>query len=270
MSTEEQEGVETIALQYPEVKAAVYALQQDNERFVKLYALTPPPEIKDRLLDIIRQEDTQAGHARLPAELRQPAPEAVRPAPVKKLPVAPKSKDVIWKYLTAAIVALLIGSVIMNFFFFNKSTDYKSRYKSLIAAKEKLDEEKEHQTLTRATTPDLELLNDTAVKWVKMTGSGHFAGTAVTVCWNPQTQIVYLLVLLMPVPPPGKQFQLWAIANEKMINAGVFDSGAEVSQKMQQMKTIALADAFAVTLEKKGGSTAPSMDQLYMKALVKK
>lgn len=282
----EQNEVETVVLQYPDIKAAVDSLQLDKERFVQLYAVPPPAGIKERLTEIIRQENTQEGNDRLPEELRASL-SATTPAkkngkqviaketPVKKLPAAKQSSDRIWKYATAAIVILLLGSVIMNFFFFQKSTDYKSRYKSLIATKEKLEADKEHQALTslKETNPlpkDPDPLTNPDFKWTRMQGGGEFAGKSISVGWNARTQAVYLQAQLMPLPPSGKQFQLWAIVNKKLVDVGVFDTGANVSQQLQQMKAIAVAQGFAVTLERKGGSPEPSMDQVCMSAKIAK
>lgn len=280
----EQGEVETAVSQYPDVKAAVDSLQHDKERFVQLYAIAPPHGIKERLVEIIRQENTQEGNDLLPDELRAPIPtplngkqkkqtqQPARETPVKQLPVAKKSNDRIWKYLTAAIVVLLLGSVFMNFFFFRKSTDYKSRYQSLIATKEKLEADKEQQALTSLKeTPgnvvaDVDPLNNPDFKWTKIPGGGKYAGNLVSVGWNAKTQAVYLQAQLMPVPPAGKQFQLWAIANKKLVDAGVFLTGADASQLLQQMKAVAVAQGFAITLEKKGGSPDPSMDQVCMSA----
>jgi Anti-sigma-K factor rskA, C-terminal len=280
----EQGEVETAVSQYPDVKAAVDSLQHDKERFVQLYAVAPPHGIKERLMEIIRQENTQEGNDLLPDELRTPIPTSLngkkkkqteqptRETPVKQLPVAKKSNDRIWKYLTAAIVILLLGSVFMNFFFFRKSTDYKSRYQSLIATKEKLEADKEQQALTSLKeTPgnvvaDADPLNNPDFKWTKIPGGGKYAGNLVSVGWNAKTQAVYLQAQLMPVPPAGKQFQLWAIVNKKLVDAGVFLTGADAAQLLQQMKAVAVAQGFAITLEKKGGSPDPSMDQVCMSA----
>jgi len=277
----EQGEVETAVLQYPDVKAAVDSLQQDKERFVQLYAIAPPAGIKDRLMEIIRQENTEEGNNLLPEELRTPAAvngknhkKAVKETPVKQLPVTNKSNDKIWKYLTAAIVVLLLGSVIMNFFFFHKSTDYKSRYQSLVATKEKLEADKEQQAQASLRQTDstavieADPLSNPDFKWTKITGGGAYAGNEVSVGWNARTQSLYLLAQLMPVPPAGKQFQLWAIVNKKLVDAGVFLTGAGVSKQLQQMKAIAAAQGFAITLERKGGSPDPSMDQVCMSAKI--
>ncbi|MFY0253914.1 anti-sigma factor domain-containing protein [Chitinophaga sp. 30R24] len=287
-----QSEVETAVLQYPDIKAAVNSLQLDKERFVKLYAIVPPPGIKERLLDIIQQESTQEGNDLLPEELRMPLTVSHRSErPVKPSPRNPKpvmhplvettppllkdippetaegsAKNLLWKCITAAIVLLLLGSIILNFFFFQKSTDYKSRYKSLIATKEKLDAEKEHQALAsfKDIAPETTIRNNPAFKWVQLKGAGEFAGHTVEVGWNPNTHLVFLLAPSMPVPPAGKQFQLWAVVDQQLVNVGVFETGAAVSQKLQQMKAVDHIQGVVVTLEEKGGSTTPSMDQLYL------
>lgn len=275
--------VETAVLQYPDVKAAVDSLQQDKERFVQLYAIAPPAGIRDRLMEIIRHENTGEGNDLLPEELRTPAAvngkshkKAAKETPVKQLPITNKSNDKIWKYLTAAIVVLLLGSIVMNFFFFHKSTDYKSRYQSLIATKEKLEADKAQQaqaslkrtdSINMVETEDDPMMNPD-FKWTKITGGGAYAGNEVSIGWNARTQSAYLLAKLMPVPPAGKQFQLWAIVNKKLVDAGVFLTGAGVSQQLQQMKAIAVAQGFAITLERKGGSSDPSMDQVCMSAKI--
>jgi len=282
----EQGEVETAVSQYPDVKAAVDSLQHDKERFVQLYAIAPPNSIRERLMEIVHQENTQEGNDLLPDELRTPAPVSLNgkkknrqqpqngETPVRQLPVAKPSKDRIWKYLTAAIVVLLLGSIFMNFFFFRKSTDYKSRYQSLIATKEKLEADKAQQSLTRLKeTPlaaEADPLSNPDFKWTKIPGGGKYAGNLVAVGWNEKTQAIYLQAQLMPLPPQGKQFQLWAIVNKKLVDAGVFLTGGEVSQQLQQMKAVAAVQGFAITLEMKGGSPEPSMDQVCMSAKLAK
>ena len=48
----------------------------------------------------------------------------------------------------------------------------------------------------------------------------------------------------------------------KPVDAGVFDLNA--GPGMFKMKNIPRAQAFAITLEKKGGSPTPSLDKLYV------
>ncbi|NML41680.1 anti-sigma factor [Chitinophaga sp. G-6-1-13] len=265
--------VETIVAQYPQVKAAVQELQLDRERFVQLYAMAPPAGIKDRLLDIIRKEETPEGNSLLPEELRAPAAAGTsRETPVKRINGHKSSTEKIWKYIAAAIILLFLGSVLLNFFFFSRSTDYKSRYQSLVAAKEKLDAQKESQSLTahKELQKELDMLKDPAFKWIKLEGFGANAGQIVTVCWNPVSRAVFLIAQALPMAPVGKQYQLWVIRNKKLVDAGIFHGGAQVAQKIQAMKPAEAAEGFAITLENEGGSAQPTMDQLQLSAKVQK
>nr|WP_246496458.1 anti-sigma factor [Chitinophaga varians] len=234
--------------------------------------MAPPAGIKDRLLDIIREEETPAGNVLLPEELRAPSAAPARATPVKRINGHKPSTEKIWKYIAAAIIALFLGSVILNFFFFSRSTDYKSRYQSLVAAKEKLDAQKESQSLTAHTElqKELDMLKDPAFKWIKLEGFGANAGQIVTVCWNPVSHAVFLMAQALPMPPAGKQYQLWAIRNKKLVDAGVFHGGAQMAQKIQSMKPAEAAEGFAITLENEGGSALPTMDQLQLSAKVQK
>ena len=79
--------------------------------------------------------------------------------------------------------------------------------------------------------------------------------------WNRSTQEVYLNVNSLPIPDRDLQYQLWGIIDGKPVDAGIFEVNLS---GLQRMKDIAGASAFAVTLEPKGGSKSPTMDQMYI------
>ena len=99
---------------------------------------------------------------------------------------------------------------------------------------------------------------------VKMPGipTSPAPSSMATVYWNTESKEVYLLVNQLPMPVPDKQYQLWAIVDGHPVDAGVFDMDKNFS--FVKLKTIPKAEAFAITLEKKGGSTTPSMDAMYV------
>ena len=95
-----------------------------------------------------------------------------------------------------------------------------------------------------------------AMKGVK----GHESDLA-TIFWNTQTTRVYLQINNLPTPPPGMQYQLWAIDPQKgPLSIGVFDMKAGIIE----MENALAAKAFAVTLEQYGGSVAPTMTNMYV------
>jgi anti-sigma-K factor RskA len=59
------------------------------------------------------------------------------------------------------------------------------------------------------------------------------------------------------------QYQLWAWVDGKPTDAGTFDMNEQGTHFMK-LKTVPRAEAFAVTLEKKGGSETPDMNAVYV------
>ena len=73
--------------------------------------------------------------------------------------------------------------------------------------------------------------------------------------------MIDLSSLEMPSNDDDHQYQLWALVDGKPVDLGVFDS-SENNSGMKRMKSVKGAQAFAVTLEPKGGSVNPTMDQM--------
>jgi anti-sigma-K factor RskA len=78
------------------------------------------------------------------------------------------------------------------------------------------------------------------------------------VYWNQKTSEVFIDANSLALPEASKQYQLWALVDGKPVDMGVFD----LNDKVQKMKSIVTAQAFAITLEKKGGSPTPNLQAL--------
>ena len=95
-------------------------------------------------------------------------------------------------------------------------------------------------------------------------------GTAVSptsfanIYWDTTTKDVYLLVNNMPTPANNKQYQLWALLNGNPVDLGVIDTSVWQEKLLVKMKGVQDAQAFAITLEPKGGSPSPTMDAMYV------
>ena len=69
--------------------------------------------------------------------------------------------------------------------------------------------------------------------------------------------------LHLPANDRNHQYQLWALVNGKPVDLGVFDIETEQHGGiLKNMKDIASAQTFAVTLEQRGGSPSPTMEQM--------
>lgn len=80
--------------------------------------------------------------------------------------------------------------------------------------------------------------------------------------WDPVNRQATLYVTNLPPPPPGYDYQLWHIVDNKPISAGVFAINAHAGGffNVQPAVTDPLrqASAFAVTLEPQGGVPQPT------------
>ena len=93
------------------------------------------------------------------------------------------------------------------------------------------------------------------------------AKASADIYWDTtQASNVYLVVKNMPQLPTEKQYQLWSLLNTpdgnlKPRSMGLFDVGKDgkVILKMSNTQT---ADAFAITIEKRGNTGGPDMNQV--------
>jgi hypothetical protein len=109
----------------------------------------------------------------------------------------------------------------------------------------------------------LQVFRDASFKFMKLQGTPKHPAMALTIAWSPVKKKVMIDMgsIKMPVNDKDHQYQLWALVAGKPVDLGVFDENPD-STNMKEMKSIASADNFAVTLEPRGGSPSPTMDEM--------
>ena len=101
-----------------------------------------------------------------------------------------------------------------------------------------------------------------------MDGSELSPESFANVFWNKKSNAVFISVDNLPEPPHGHQYQLWAIKEgQAPIDAGIFDHNNLV-QRLKIIQGEVLA--FAVTLEKEGGTPNATVENTYVKGFLKK
>ena len=85
--------------------------------------------------------------------------------------------------------------------------------------------------------------------------------TKAIVFWNAENHTVWLVDTDLPQLPADNQYQLWGIVGGKPTDAGVFDSNGGKAIAIE-LKAISKPQAFAVTIEKSGGSVNPTLSTL--------
>jgi len=252
-SSNEVQELESGMAQYPEVKAAVNDCQLDMEHYVTLQSKTPPPSIKQNLERILSEEET----AREQGLLREEP--AITEFPEEKVYVSSA-----WRWIAAAAILLLLGSLLVNYMFFGQLNDYKSKYEALLSTHNTLATESNlYRTRIDEMEQSLKIVKDPSIKTIRMPGTKPFPSALATVYWNQQSKEVFVMVNNLPEPTADKQYQLWAIVDGKPVDMGVFDM-ADRDTLLHKMKSINNAEMFAITLEKKGGSPEPTLEQMYV------
>ncbi len=246
-SREDSIEFERMCAAHSEVRAARNAFELELEGKLLEQKIEPPRELKPRIFSEIGMEKEE----QLP---RTPLP---KPTLVPRAGFA--------RYVAAASLILLAGSVLLNLYLLDQYKKSIAQYKELSAIlTQVVGTNQVLQARLGAYENALNLMKNPLMAIVKMSGSPNSPAPSsmATVYWNTESKDVYLLVNQLPKPVTGKQYQLWAIVDGKPVDAGTFNLGEGVS--FLKLKTIPRAEAFAITLEKTGGSETPTMNAMYV------
>lgn len=243
----ERADFEQMCAQHAEVRAARDAFELSLEQHAMAAAVAPPAQVREAVLQqLAAGPDTAVGKTAAPV---------VQMRPVKRgtMPVA-------MRYVAAASIVLLVGSIGLNVYYFNKFRDVSQRYDQLAAQQTELAKNNGiMQTRLDNYEQTIQALNSPYMAHITMEGSQVSASPApeskATVLWDTRTKDVYLMVNNLPQPQAGMQYQLWAIVDNQPVDAGMLNM--EKGHMMVKMKNIPRAQLFAITLEQAGGSVTP-------------
>jgi anti-sigma-K factor RskA len=246
-SPEDGAEFERMCATHAEVRNARNAFELQLEERLMQQKMEPPRELKPRIFSSIGMERD----------------EKPRPVSLAKPTLVPRAGFA--KYVAAASLILLAGSILLNLYLLNQYKKSIAQYKDLSAIQtQTVSANQALQTKLETGEKALNLMKNPLMAIVKLPGVANSPAPSslATVYWNTESKDVYLLINNLPKPQSGKQYQLWAIVDGKPVDAGIFDmtEGAP----FVKLKNIARAEAFAITLEKRGGSETPSMDAMYV------
>lgn len=248
LSIEEMRDVELKACQFPEVKSELDALQLAMEHFAMIHSLNPRPELKNKIMSALQSHE--------PTDVNQSLSGKGK---IRKM----EGNRSYTGLLAAASIALLAIVSALTIYFASQYSEEKKRVARL--EQQQLDALKEMQQMQLSmtkTADNLKMLSDPGTVRVMMKGTSSHEESVAIIYWNKQTKDVYLDIRNLPPAPSDKQYQLWFIdSSNKPVSAGVFDLRTGEFLKMNNASE---AIAFAVTLEPRGGSVNPTLDQMYV------
>lgn len=250
VSDQERREVQCLSAIYPEVRQELDKLTQALENYALLHSTEPPPDLQER----IRGRLTMG----TPAQ-----PVLTNTDPTEGAKIVPLHREVP-TFQVAWLAAASVGFVLIAFaYFLISQLKNKQEYAEDLAQTNtriqtemgllKQQQQRNGQLISLLQQPGIE-----TVRLAKAAATGERAD--LIVYWNKTEKQVTLAVESLPVLPAGKQYQLWALVGGKPIDAGVFDTDRQSLQRTA--RAIGAADAFAVTIEKVGGSPTPTLSTL--------
>lgn len=162
----------------------------------------------------------------------------------------------------AAGLLLFVCSLVYIFFLNQKLQHLNSEIVNLAASKSYLAQEVKIQQVSLNTLDrQIKFITNPLVKSIALNGLKNLQGKQAVVYWNTKTNEVFLNSAGLPQVPDKKQYQLWAIVDGKPVDMGVINLNNNTGD-LQNMKAIKEAQAFAVTIEKSGGSLSPTLETM--------
>ncbi|NJI74843.1 anti-sigma factor [Sphingobacterium kitahiroshimense] len=244
-SEEEVSVLMCISKHNTEVQQAILEAQETLEDFATVQAMSPPVELKSVIWGKISD---QANHPIVSAEKTEELiPRSALPSPVRKFSTSN------WSIAASILLALSIGA---NIYFHNKTTVNQNLLEQSVSKQEST------QKALLSLEEKWAILQDPVIKTITLAGVEQHPKLKAHVFWNTNTTDVYLSLENLPPAPEGMQYQLWAIVDGKPVDAGVFP--LDHTDQITSMNQIPKAQAFAITLETKGGNPTPNLSQLYV------
>ena len=244
VSPEEREQVERMVATHAAVKDELREVEKALELYAGENAVSTSEQHRNKVLNSILTNFADDSTFDKPT--------------LNKVVALPPRKMNIYKYAFAASLALLVGSLMALYNVYDKLEQSNGQLLALQSQNTKLSQVINHQH------DQLDVFRDPSFKLLKLTSTGKVPLAQLTVAWSPVKRkvMINLADMKLPANDHNHQYQLWAMVNGKPVDLGVFDKTPTDTSDMKLMKPVALASAFAVTLEPRGGSVNPTMSEM--------
>lgn len=226
------------AAELPEIAEEIASIQNALESFAIANAIEPKASTKAAIFAKINEQA------------------AANQAPVvnlieSKTPVYAISNK--WRLVAAVSIGILVISAALNLFYFNK---YTTINENLAVTKQALANE---QARAKEFKNDWDIVRNPNNTLVSLKGVETNPEATAKIFWFQQTGEVLIDASNLPNTPSGMQYQFWAIVDGKPVDGGlIITSDAGKKYRIQKMKSFGKAQAFAISLEKAGGSPSPT------------
>jgi len=246
LSQEEEAKVRADIAQYPELAAEVAIIEDAMYQFAVAQSVEPPAGLQEQIWDAIQPSA---------ATTEKTGGSTIRFTP---------SYNTRWNY--AAVWVALVGSVVLNSVFWYQNSRQKQEVADNTAKMEKMaNEQKILTALVDNYRKSKDMMADTAMQTIVMHTMQKGHSMAATLYWSKQNGDAYVSIDALPVPPSGMQYQLWVMQEGKPVDMGTLPVAMANTPTVQKVNMKVMdGQAFAISLEKAGGSPTPTMDKIYV------
>lgn len=248
LSEQETREVECMSKIYPEIKEELLLAQSQMEAVSETWKKPVPSDLKAKVMQAIANEPL----------------ESTIKSEAKVISINKGSQLSTWRAIAAVTTILL---AVMGGFYLSSRSEMKQQEFALAEAKVKTNEllnqvNQMEISLAQYNAEEAFFVHDKTQR-IALTGTALSPDSKMRVFWNDQMKRMVMTGTDLPQTAQEMQYQLWAIVDGKPVDLGVFDllAGDEIQGKNLDVDNV---QAFAVTLEKRGGSPTPTLDQMYV------
>lgn len=250
LTKEEARQVEADVAMYPELTEELQAIENAMQLYTDSLAKELPSGLDNRIWGALQFSSAGAGEGKMPPKVIPFTPEYRKPM----------------RWPLAAAVVLLIGSVLLNSILWVKDQNTNN---DLVALNTKVTQMEQDQRQLSYLLSEYQknkiMMTDTGMETIVMHTMLPGHPMAATVYWSKNSGVAYVSVDGLPAAPKGMQYQLWVMQDGKPVDIGVISNDMPSTPAMQKMvKSVTGGQAFAISLEKEGGSPTPTMQNIYV------
>ncbi len=233
----ESEEVAAMAKKHPEINAEIIAIEKS---VVALSSSFSPFQSAENYAKIKEKLDLKAAE------------------------VIPMTPNKTWSQFIgwAAAILLLVGIG----FQYNQLEQTNNQVVNATIEKAKVEKELNELAIKKAAIEtNLAVIKDEKNTVVALAGQTVAPESSAKIYWNQETQVVYVDAAGLPEPPKGMVYQVWALKLNPLTptSIGLLDNFDKNDQRFFAVSNTGDAQAFGITLEPAGGSSSPTMEQLY-------
>jgi len=242
---EEAAEVEAAAMKYPEIRKEIRNLQNTMQKYAEAQSIPPPEGLKHRITTKIDEIEQQCNEDLWLNKIRK------------------------FKALTTLATLLAIALAASTWFYYKTNDETRTQLEKVKAEFEAFKQacEQNQQTASNTHAQEIAFLKDVKTSHIHLRGTDNAPKSLAVVYWNSTNKKAKINFVNLPQPPSGKQYQLWADIDGKMVDMGTLDY-QQCQEYIVDVPFMDHAESLNITLEKMGGSKAPNVEQLFVSGAI--